>query len=57
MSISSRVLTSAVMLAIFAGMTFLALGFPAQKTGGITFSRIRGCRRRFGQGNDLGSRR
>ena len=30
MSINSRVLTSAVMLAIFAGMTGIALGFPAQ---------------------------
>jgi hypothetical protein len=30
MSISSRVLTAAVMLAIFAGMTGIALGFPAQ---------------------------
>jgi nitrate reductase NapE component len=30
MSISSRILTAAVMLAIFAGMTAMALGFPAQ---------------------------
>lgn len=30
MSISSRILTAAVMLAIFAGMTAIALGFPAQ---------------------------
>jgi hypothetical protein len=30
MSISSRVLTAAVMLVIFAGMTVMALGFPAQ---------------------------
>jgi Tripartite tricarboxylate transporter TctB family len=30
LSISSRVLTAAVMLAIFAGMTVIALGFPAQ---------------------------
>jgi hypothetical protein len=30
MSINSRVLTSAVMLAIFAGMTGIALGFPPQ---------------------------
>jgi Tripartite tricarboxylate transporter TctB family len=30
MSISSRILTAAVMLVIFAGMTVMALGFPAQ---------------------------
>jgi hypothetical protein len=30
MSISGRILTAAVMLAIFAGMTLMALGFPAQ---------------------------
>jgi Tripartite tricarboxylate transporter TctB family len=30
MSISSRTLTAAVMLVIFAGMTVMALGFPAQ---------------------------
>jgi hypothetical protein len=30
MSISSRILTAAVMLAIFAGMTAMALGFPAK---------------------------
>jgi hypothetical protein len=30
MSISSRILTAVVMLVIFAGMTVMALGFPAQ---------------------------
>ena len=30
MSISGRILTAAVMLVIFAGMTVMALGFPAQ---------------------------
>lgn len=30
MSISSRIVTSAVMLCIFAGMTLMALGFPAK---------------------------
>jgi Tripartite tricarboxylate transporter TctB family len=30
MSISSRILTAAVMLMIFAGMTVMALGFPPQ---------------------------